>query len=124
MPTQDVAKRDGVENPKNYNLINFKYGKFDALKTARVNRSRPLNNFHTEFALLEKQTCCCCSRPKNTSFAGQISLFPRNYFSTGTIHEKYNKGPNGRFLVKIARVTLTHSRKSIVIIPSFTGFQP
>ena len=54
MPTQDVAKRDGVENPKNYNLINFKYGKFDALKTARVNRSRPLNNFHTEFALLEK----------------------------------------------------------------------
>ena len=38
---QAEAKRDGVINPKNYNFNQFNTDNFDALKTPRINRSRP-----------------------------------------------------------------------------------
>ena len=41
VPKQGKAKRDGVINPQNYNFKNFKHRKFDALKTPRIDRSRP-----------------------------------------------------------------------------------
>ena len=37
---QAKDKRDGVINPQNYNF-NFNTENFDALKTLRINRSRP-----------------------------------------------------------------------------------
>ena len=44
MQKQGKVKRDGVINPQYYNFeMNFKHGIFDALKTLRINRSRPLN---------------------------------------------------------------------------------
>ena len=39
---QAKAKRDGVINPQNYYLNQFSHN-FDALKTLRINRSRPYN---------------------------------------------------------------------------------
>ena len=42
VPKQAEAKRDGVINPLNYNVIQyFNTENFDALKMLRVNRSRP-----------------------------------------------------------------------------------
>ena len=41
VPKQAKAIRDGVINPQNYNLKNFNSVNFDALKTLRINRSRP-----------------------------------------------------------------------------------
>ena len=42
VPKQAEANRDGVINPQNYNFIQFYTENFDALKTLRINRSRPL----------------------------------------------------------------------------------
>ena len=41
VPKQAEAKRDGVINPQNYNFIQFYTEKFNALKTLRMNQSRP-----------------------------------------------------------------------------------
>ena len=42
MPKQAEAKRDGVINPQNYNYNQFfNTENFYALKTLRINRSRP-----------------------------------------------------------------------------------
>ena len=42
MPKQVEAKGDGVRNPQNYNLVNFKTRKIlMLLKTVRINRIRP-----------------------------------------------------------------------------------
>ena len=41
VPKQAEAKRDGVINPKITISINFNTENFDALKTLRINRSRP-----------------------------------------------------------------------------------
>ena len=41
LPKRGKAKRDGVINPKYYNFNEFRHGKFDALKTLQINRSRP-----------------------------------------------------------------------------------
>ena len=35
------AKMDGVINPQNFNFNQFYSGNVDALKTLRINRSRP-----------------------------------------------------------------------------------
>ena len=43
MPKQAEAKRDGVINTQNYNFNQFYTDNFDALKTLRINRSRPQN---------------------------------------------------------------------------------
>ena len=41
VPKKAKAKWDGVINPQNYNLKQFTTVNFDALKTLRINRSRP-----------------------------------------------------------------------------------
>ena len=38
---QAKAKRDGFINPQNYDSNHFNTENFDALKTLRINRSRP-----------------------------------------------------------------------------------
>ena len=43
MPKQGKAKRDGVINQQYYNFNEFKHGKYDALKTLRINRRLFLN---------------------------------------------------------------------------------
>ena len=40
-PKQAKAKKDGVRNPQNYNYNHLNTANFDALKTLRINRSRP-----------------------------------------------------------------------------------
>ena len=40
VPKQGLDKRDGVINPQTI-CMNLKHGKFDPLKTLRINRSRP-----------------------------------------------------------------------------------
>ena len=41
VPKQAKAKKDGAINPENYNFNQFQHRQFDALKTLRINRSRP-----------------------------------------------------------------------------------
>ena len=41
LSNQDKAKRDGVITPQHYNFSQFNTENFDALKTLRINRSRP-----------------------------------------------------------------------------------
>ena len=41
VPKQAEAKRDGVINPQNYTFNQFNTENFDALKTLRIDRSRP-----------------------------------------------------------------------------------